>query len=65
MDPMLTPKNLVAFLALLLVTLIVVIVQRRSSKVNRSTLPIAPPANANRKSGTESDANKERRPGGE
>lgn len=65
MNPMLTPKDLVAFLAPLLLTLIVAIVQRRRGKMNRSTLPTAPPANTNPKFGTESDANKDRRPGGE
>ena len=65
MNTILNPKDLVAFLALFLSTFIVTILQRRSGKVNRSTLATAPPSNAIPKSGTESDANKDRRPGGE
>ena len=65
MNPMLTPKDLISFLALLLVALLLAIVQRRLGKLNRSTLPTAPPTNANIKSGIESDVNKDRRPGGE
>ena len=59
MNLTLTPKDLIAFLSLLLVSLVVAIVQRRS------ILPTAPPANANPKFGVESDVNKDRRPGGE
>ena len=65
MNPILTPKDLISFLALLLVALLLAIVQRRLDKLNRSTLPTAPPTNANIQSGIESDVNKDRRPGGE
>ena len=57
---MLTSKDFVAVL-IALVILIVVIVQRHSGKSSRhATTPL--PA---LKSGTESDVNKDRRPGGE
>ena len=59
-NPMLTSKDLVALLALLLGTLIIAIVQRRSNKMNRSN-----PLTVNPKSRTESDVNKDRLPGGE
>jgi hypothetical protein len=59
-NAMLTSKDLVALLALLLGTLIVAIVQRRSHKTNRSNTPTVNP-----KYGTESDVNKDRLPGGE
>jgi hypothetical protein len=63
---MLTSKDLVLFLAALLLTLSVVIVQRRRGKANRGGHPatITPPP-ANFTSGTKSDGNKDRRPGGE
>ena len=57
---MLTSKDLVALLALLLSTLAVAIFQRRSHKTNRSNPPTVNP-----KSRTESDVNKDRLPGGE
>ena len=65
MNPMLTPKDLILFLALLLVALLLAIVQRRLGNLNRSTRPTAPPTNANIESGIENDVNKDRRPGGE
>jgi len=57
---MLTSKSLVALLALLFGTLIVAILQRRSHKANRSN-----PPTVIRKSGTESDVNKNWLPRGE
>lgn len=45
------------------VTLVVVAVRRHSNKSSRPATTPLPPANL--KSGTESDVNKDRRPGGE
>jgi len=58
---MLTLKDLITFLALL-VTLVVAIVRRQSSKANRNSPSTAPPANL--KSELEGVVNKDRRPGG-
>ncbi len=60
---MISSKDIVAFLVALVI-LIFVIVQRHSSKTNRSDLH-APPPPANVKSRTEGNFNKDRRPGGE
>ena len=58
---MLTSKDLVLFLAALLLTLTVVIIQRHRRKTNRRgpLAKTAPPANL-----TSGDDNKDRRPGG-
>ena len=58
---MLTSKDLVAIL-IALVILIILIVQWRSDKSSR---PPTTPLLANVKSGTESNLNKDRHPGGE
>ena len=59
---MLTSKDLVAAVLPALLALIVIIGQRRSGKSRR---PVTTPPPANLKCGTESDVNKDRRPGGE